>query len=63
MGAQRCSRLVTQLLTLARNEPEARLQWPAFFLESEVDIAAQRLRRPMAGGFLGDAGEIERQQG
>lgn len=27
-GTQRCSRLVTQLLTLARNEPEARLQAP-----------------------------------
>ncbi len=33
VGAQRCSRLVTQLLTLARNEPEARLQSPLVLLD------------------------------
>jgi two-component system sensor histidine kinase TctE len=32
-GTQRCSRLVTQLLTLARNEPESRLQSPLVMLD------------------------------
>lgn len=61
-GTQRCSRLVTQLLTLARNEPEARLQAPLSRLdlgrlaqEAASHWAPEALRRDIDLGFE-DAG-------
>jgi two-component system, OmpR family, sensor histidine kinase TctE len=57
-GTQRCSRLVTQLLTLARNEPEARLQSPLVLLdlariaqEAASHWAPEALRREIDLGF------------
>jgi two-component system sensor histidine kinase TctE len=58
VGAQRCSRLVTQLLTLTRNEPEARLQSPLVLLdlgriaqEATSHWAPEALQRDIDLGF------------
>ena len=57
-GTQRCSRLVTQLLTLARNEPEARLQSPFTLLdlariaeEAASHWAPEALRKDIDFGY------------
>ncbi len=57
-GTQRCSRLVTQLLTLARNEPVARLQSPLIHLDlgriaqdAASHWAPEALRRDIDLGF------------
>lgn len=63
-GTQRCSRLVTQLLTLARNEPEARLQTPLALLdlgrvaqEAASHWAPEAVRKNIDLGF--DAGAMQ----
>ncbi|MDO9224450.1 MAG: ATP-binding protein [Pseudomonadota bacterium] len=64
-GTQRCSRLVTQLLTLARNEPEARLQAPLILLdlgriaqEAASHWAPEALRRDIDLGFEEDGRQL-----
>ena len=64
-GAQRCSRLVTQLLTLARNEPEARLQSPLVLLdlgriaqEAASHWAPEALRRDIDLGFESESRQL-----
>ncbi len=59
-GAQRCSHLVNQLLTLARNEPEARLNAPLELLdlhrvaqETAAHWAPEALRKDIDLGFEG----------
>lgn len=59
-GAQRCSHLVNQLLTLARNEPEARLNTPMELLdlhrvaqETAAHWAPEALRKNIDLGFEG----------
>jgi two-component system, OmpR family, sensor histidine kinase TctE len=65
MGAQRCSRLVTQLLTLARNEPEARLHSPMDLLdlgriaqEAASHWAPEALRRDIDLGFEAEGRQL-----
>ncbi len=65
VGAQRCSRLVTQLLTLARNEPEARLQSPTQLLdlariaqEAASHWAPEALSRDIDLGFEEDGRQL-----
>ena len=64
-GTQRCSRLVTQLLTLARNEPEARLQSPLVLLdlgriaqEAASHWAPDALRRDIDLGLEGEGRQL-----
>lgn len=68
-GAQRCSRLVNQLLTLARNEPQARPDAPAEQLdldhlarEAAAHWAPEALRRGLDLAFEG-AGRVVPIQG
>ncbi|MDD5389552.1 MAG: ATP-binding protein [Gallionellaceae bacterium] len=65
VGAQRCSRLVTQLLTLARNEPEARLQAPMLLLdlarvaqEAASHWAPEALSRDIDLGFEAEGRQL-----
>lgn len=64
-SAQRCSHLVNQLLTLARNEPEARLSAPMEILDLHrvaQDTAAhwvpEALRKNIDLGFEGDGRKL-----
>lgn len=64
-GTQRCSRLVTQLLTLARNEPEARLQAPLVLLdlgriaeEAASHWAPEALRHDIDLGLEEEGGQL-----
>jgi two-component system sensor histidine kinase TctE len=64
-GTQRCSRLVSQLLTLARNEPEARLQSPLALLdlgriaqEAASHWAPEAIRHDIDLGYEADAKQM-----
>jgi two-component system sensor histidine kinase TctE len=64
VSAQRCSHLVNQLLTLARNEPEARLNAPLELLdlhrvaqETAAHWAPEALRRNIDLGF--ESGDLQ----
>lgn len=64
-GAGRCSRLVNQLLTLARNEPDARgdglmspLDLNRVAQETAMDWVPEALKKQIDLGFEGEAGEL-----
>lgn len=64
-GAGRCSRLVTQLLTLARNEPDARheedmadLDLNRIAQETAMDWVPEAVRKDIDLGFEGVAGTL-----
>ncbi|TCJ12848.1 sensor histidine kinase [Parasulfuritortus cantonensis] len=64
-GADRCSRLVNQLLTLARNEPEARaeegltdLDLNRIAQETTMDWVPEAVRKDIDLGFEGAVGEL-----